>query len=120
MACSAVRLRVAREQGDRAAIRQAIAVLERAPAQNALARCELERAYEWSEQFAAARQPMEACVRLDPTPQKYYRLGMLYRKLGLPSLARKEIDLRNEMQAKMSGETAVGMNALQSFKLAVK
>ncbi len=120
VACSAVRLRVAREHDDRAAIRQAIAVLERAPAQSAIASCELARAYEWSEQFAAARRPMEACVRLDPTPQNHYRLGMLYRKLSLPTLARKEMDLRNEIQAKMSEETAVGMNALQSFKLAVK
>jgi tetratricopeptide (TPR) repeat protein len=120
VACSAVRLRVARDQDDTAAMRRAIAVLERAPAQNAIANCELARAHEWSRQFAAARQPMEACVRLDPTPQNHYRLGVLYRKLSLPNLARREMDLRNEIQAKMSEETAVGMNALQSFKFAVR
>jgi tetratricopeptide (TPR) repeat protein len=120
VACSAVRLRVAREQDDKATISTAIAVLERAPAQNVIARCELARAYEWSQRLPAARVQMEACVSLDPTPQNHYRLGMLYQKLGLSSLARREMALRNQIQAKMTQETAVGMNALQSFKLAFK
>ena len=50
VACSAVRLRVAREHDDKTAIRQAITVLEKAPAENVTARCELARAYEWSHQ----------------------------------------------------------------------
>lgn len=120
IACSAVRLRVAREHDDAATIRQAIAVLEQAPHDNALARCELARGYEWSNQLTAARVQMEACVRLDPTPQNHYRMGMLYQKLGLSSLAHEEMELRNQIQAKMSQQTAVGMNALASFKLAIK
>jgi tetratricopeptide (TPR) repeat protein len=120
IACSAVRLRVAREHDDAATIHQSIAVLERASPQDAEARCELARGYEWSNQLAAARVQMEACVRLDPTPQNHYRMGMLYQKLGLSSLALQEMELRNQMQAKMSQQTAVGMNALASFKLAIK
>ncbi|HEX4228474.1 MAG TPA: tetratricopeptide repeat protein [Bryobacteraceae bacterium] len=120
IACSAVRLRVAREHDDATTIRHSIAILERAPPDNALARCELARGYEWSNQLTAARVQMEACVRLDPTPQNHYRMGMLYQKLGLSSLAHQEMELRNQLQAKMSQQTAVGMNALASFKLAIK
>ncbi|HWF47840.1 MAG TPA: tetratricopeptide repeat protein [Bryobacteraceae bacterium] len=120
IACSAVRLRVAREHDDAKTIRQAITVLERAPPEDALARCELARGYEWSDQLPAARAQMEACVRLDPTPQNHYRMGMLYQKLGLSSLAHQEMELRNQIQAKMSQQTAVGMSALASFKLAIK
>jgi tetratricopeptide (TPR) repeat protein len=120
IACSAVRLRVAREHGDAGAIRRSIAVLERAPTEDALARCELARGYEWSNQLTAARKQMEACVRLDPTPQNHYRMGMLYQKLGLSNQAHEEMELRNQIQAKMSQQTAVGLNALASFRLAIK
>ena len=120
VACAAVKLRVAREQGDTASIGEAIKILERAPTEDATAGCELARAYEWSHQLEAARPRMETCVRLEPTPQNHYRLGILYEKLGLTTQAHNEMELRKQLQAKMSQETAAGMNALQSFKLAVK
>jgi tetratricopeptide (TPR) repeat protein len=120
VACSAVKMRVAREQGNGAAIQDAIRVLERAPAQDGMVRCELARAYEWSQQLKAAREPMEACAQLEPTPQNHYRLGMLYQKLGLSELAHREMELRNQIQANMSQETAVGMDALRTFKRAVQ
>jgi tetratricopeptide (TPR) repeat protein len=120
VACSAVRLRVAREAGDAATIRQAIIALEKAPAQNVTARCELARAYEWSHELNDARRAMEVCVSRDPTPQNYYRLGMLYQKLGLSDLAHRQMELRSQMLAKTSQETAAGMNVLGNFKLALK
>jgi tetratricopeptide (TPR) repeat protein len=120
IACSAVKLRVAREQDDAATIAAAIKVLERAPAQDAIAHCELARAYEWSQQLKAARGQMEVCVNLEPTPQNHYRLGIIYKRLGLPDLARNEMELRNQLQARMSEETAAGMNVLQTFKLATQ
>ena len=120
VACSAVQLRIAREKDDGAGISKAIASLERASNETGLASCELARGYEWSHQLEAARRQMEACVHLQPTPQNHYRLGMLYQRLGLAAQARQQMTLRNEAQAKMSEETAAGLNALQSFKLAVK
>lgn len=120
VACEAVQLRIAREKDDAAAIRKAIASLERAPNENGLASCELARGYEWSHQLGPARREMETCVRLDPTPQNHYRLGTLYQKLGLSNRAQQQMALRNEIQAKMSEETAAGLNALESFKLEIK
>ena len=63
---------------------------------------------------------MEVCVRLDPTPQNHYRLGLIYQKLGFTDLAHKEMELRNQIQAKMSQDTAAGMNALQTFQRSVQ
>ena len=119
-ACSAVHLRTARERDDEAAIRKSIATLERAPPGNALAACELARGYEWTHQLLDARQHMETCVSLDPTPQNHYRLGLLYRKLGLSKLAEREMALRGQLQAKMTEQTAAGLSALQDFKLSVR
>jgi tetratricopeptide (TPR) repeat protein len=118
--CSAARLRVAQEDDDMPAVSKAMAVLKDAPAQNAIARCELAKAYKWSHELEKARKQLEACVSLDPTPQNHYRLGMLYRDLGLTRLSYREFALRGEIQAKMGRETAAGLDALQAFKLALK
>jgi tetratricopeptide (TPR) repeat protein len=117
VACSAIRIRELRASDDLAGMHRAMAVLERAPAGNTVARCELGRAYEESNQLQAARPHMEACARLDSTPRNHYRLALLYRQLGLAAQARKELALRIEIQSKMSQETAVGMNALESFSV---
>jgi tetratricopeptide (TPR) repeat protein len=116
VACSAIRIRGLHANDDLARMRQAMALLERAPANNTVARCELGRAYEALNQLHAARSQMETCARLDSTPRNHYRLAMLYRKLGLKAQAREELALRTEIQKKMSQETAVGMNALASFR----
>jgi hypothetical protein len=63
---------------------------------------------------------MEACVKLDPLPQNLYRLALVYKKLGLTHLARKELDLRSEILQKMSEQTALGLNALQAFESPAK
>lgn len=120
LVCSALRLREARESGDSALEKQAIARLKRAPPESVVGRCELARAYEWTDQLASARTEMEACVRLNPIPQNHYRLGLLYKKMGLTELARQEMQIRNEILQKMSEETALGLNALQSFSYSAK
>ncbi len=113
--CSALKLRVARESGNGKLEQEAIAGLKLAPSDSVVGRCELARAYEWTEQWQPARAQMEACVRLDPIPQNHYRLGLLYSKIGLTELARRQMELRNQVLQKMSEETALGLNALQSF-----
>ncbi len=118
--CSALELRAARQSGDEKLTAKAMAVLKLTPADDALGRCELGRAYEWSGHAAQARTEMEACVRLDPTPQNLYRLGLLYKKLGLTELAEKEMERRNTMLRKMSEQTALGLNALAGLDLSAK
>ncbi len=114
--CSALSLRVARESGNTAMEQQAIAGLKLAPQESVVGRCELARAYEWTGQFEEARKQMEACVSLDPLPQNYYRLALLYKKLGLTELARQQLALRSQILERMSEQTALGLSALQAFE----
>ncbi len=58
---------------------------------------------------------METCVQLDPSPQNHYRLGLLYRKLGLADGAQKEMQQRNAVLQRMSEQTALGLAALQAL-----
>jgi tetratricopeptide (TPR) repeat protein len=114
--CSALQLRTARQTGDATLAAQAIGELKRAPEDSAIGRCELGRAYEWNGKLQDARTEMEACVRLDPSAQNHYRLALLYRRLGEPDLAHKEMELRTAILARMSEETALGLNALEGFE----
>ena len=118
--CSALKLRVARQNGDAALEQQAIAGLKLAPPESVVGRCELARAYEWTGQLEKARTEMEACVKLDPLPQNHYRLALLYRKLGMTELARQELELRSQILQKMSEQTALGLSALQRFESPAK
>lgn len=118
--CSALQLRVARERGDQKLTEQAIAGLKLAPADNAVGRCELGRAYEWTGKLPQARKEMEACVKLDTSPQNHYRLALLYRKLDEPELAHKEMELRTAILKQMSEETALGLHALQGFEYSAR
>jgi tetratricopeptide (TPR) repeat protein len=113
--CSALKLRLARQADDAAMQREAIAGLQRAPAGDVVGRCELARAWEWTNRLAEARAEMEACVKLDPSPQNHYRLGLIYKRLGLNELSQKEMEARKQVLDRMSEETALGLNALQSL-----
>ena len=111
--CSALQLRVARESNNAKLRDQAIEVLTRAPQTDAVSRCALGQAYEWSNQLAKARAATEACVALNPSPQSHYRLGLLYKRLGETASAQKQFAAREELLGKMSEETAVALGALQ-------
>lgn len=115
--CAAMRLRVAREQGDNAALESAIAELRAASPDSVVAHCELARALEWAARFEDARVEMETCVTLDPSsPQSHYRLGLLYKRLGLDALSTEQMQLRARLLEKMSEATAAGLDALRSFR----
>lgn len=115
LACSALDLRVARANGDTKLQTKALAALKLAPPDSVIGRCELARAYEWSNQLSKARTELEACVRLDPSPQNHYRLGLLYQKLGLNSLAQDQMKQREQLLSNMSEQTALGLGALQEL-----
>jgi tetratricopeptide (TPR) repeat protein len=113
--CSALKLRVARQTDDSAMQNLAIAALERA-SDDPVARCELARAFAWTDRLMEARREMEACIQFDPSPQNHYRLGLIYQRLGMNELSQKEMDRRNQMLEKMSEETALGLNALKTVR----
>jgi tetratricopeptide (TPR) repeat protein len=114
--CNALKLRAARESGDNALQAQAIAGLERAPEADVIGHCELARAREWTGRLPDARTEMEKCAAADPSPQNYYRLGIIYQRLGLAELARKQMELRQQVLAQMSEQTANGLSALKALQ----
>jgi tetratricopeptide (TPR) repeat protein len=115
LVCSALQLRIARATGDVNLERKATGDLKLAPATSVVGRCELARAYEWANQLEQARAELETCVRLDPSPQNHYRLGLLYKRLGLNSLAQDQMQQRNQVLRHMSEQTALGLSALQDL-----
>jgi tetratricopeptide (TPR) repeat protein len=118
--CSALELRVARAKNDTTMQGEAIAGLHHAPSADPIARCELGRAYEWTGQLAEARTEMEECVRLAPSPQNHYRLGIIYRELGLAQLADQEMAIRKRSLDSMSEEVARRAQAIQTFQYVIK
>jgi tetratricopeptide (TPR) repeat protein len=118
--CSALRLRIAHERADAVLEKEAVAGLKRAPADNAIGHCELGRAYEWEERWTNAREEMEACVRLDPSPQNRLRLGRIYSHLGLSELARQEVEKYKAALQNMSEESARRLSVIQGFEYTLK
>jgi tetratricopeptide (TPR) repeat protein len=118
--CNVLKLRFAMEKGDAALQRQMIQALQAAPPDAAIARCELGFAYDSANQLADARTQMEACVRLDPSPLNHYRLGRLYSRLGLPELARRQMELRNAVAQRLNEEVSRRENAVQAFRYVIK
>lgn len=114
--CSALELRVAREKDDGALFGEAIGGLKRAPRDNALARCELARAYEWKGRWSEARFEAEACVRLDPSPQNHFRLGRIYSQLGMAEPAHREMEEYKQGLRKVTDETARRLSIIQGFQ----
>jgi len=120
VACSALKSRAARESGDSALLAEAVAGLKRAPPDSAIARCELGRIYQAGGQWTEARPELEACVRLDPSPQNHYRLGMVYNKLGLPDQAHRQMELRSAAAARLANEVARRESTVQAFQYVLK
>lgn len=118
--CSALKLRAARETDDAKLRNDAIEELKGASADSAIARCELGRAYEWAGEWTQARAQMEECVRLNPSAETHYRLGLIYGQLELPELARKEMKLRNEAMQRASQDIARHQDAVQAFQYVLK
>jgi tetratricopeptide (TPR) repeat protein len=118
--CSVLKSRAARERGDPVLQSHATAELKRAPADSAAARCELGRVYQAAGQWSEARAEFEVCARLDPSPQNHYRLGLVYNRLGLLDLARKEMELRKAAEERKTEETTRRQNAVQAFQYLIR
>jgi tetratricopeptide (TPR) repeat protein len=114
--CNALKLRAARQSHDEAMEKEAIEALGRAPSDDPVARCEMARAREWTGRLEEARTEMEACLKFDPSPQNHYRMGLIYKRLGLNDLSQREMALRQQMLQRMSEETALGLSALKTLQ----
>ena len=118
--CNAIGLRIARAQDDSKLLADSVAGLRGAPQDDPIARCELGRGYQWTGQIENARTEMEACVKLDPSPQNHYRLGLIYRQLGLTEQAEREIAIRNKAMEAISEDAARRADAVQTFLFVIK
>jgi tetratricopeptide (TPR) repeat protein len=106
--CGGVLLRVSVESGDMShkpeilrRLQQAVRIAPQEP----VARCQLGKAFEWSQQWQAARAQLEKCVRLEPdSPEGHYRLARVYRRLGLSSLANRQSALQQQAAQRQSEE----------------
>jgi tetratricopeptide (TPR) repeat protein len=114
--CSALKLRLSRETGDPAMEAEAIAGLKRAPPADPVAHCELARAWEWTGRLPEARAEMETCLKFASTPQNHYRMGLVYKRLGLDDLSRKEMEIRQQLLQGMPDETALDLNVLRTLR----
>ncbi len=114
--CAAAKLRA---DGDDSAAFADLKLL--AFSQGGTLRCELARAYEWREQWAAARGEMEACVKwASQNPQHHYRLARIYQRLGLTELARREAELQRATTRQAAEEVERREQAVQSFQYVLK
>ncbi|HCC56233.1 MAG TPA: hypothetical protein DEQ47_03050 [Solibacterales bacterium] len=117
--CAAILLRLADENGDASGRSAIIAKLEaaaRSTPKDALARCQLGKAYEWANRLAQARVEMEACVALQPdATEGHYRLARIYRQLGLKDLAAEQNRLQQEASRRESDLSARRAETVEKF-----
>lgn len=114
--CAAAELR--RDREATGAFRE-LQIAARTTPDNAVARCELGRAYEWREQWDAARTEMETCVRLDSTAQNHYRLARIYTRLGLNELAQQQMAEQKEIARRAGEEAERRQRAIQAFQYVI-
>lgn len=114
--CAAAKLRANRDDAS------AFANLKRlASSQGGVLHCEVARAYEWREQWTAARGEMEACVKSAPhNPQYHYRLARIYQRLGMADQARHETELQKSTTRSAAEEVERREQAVQSFQYVLK
>jgi Tfp pilus assembly protein PilF len=118
--CSALELRLARDNNDKGSEKRSIEVLRAAPSNNATAACALGQAYAWNDRPQDARARLEDCVRLDPTPQNHYHLAQIYQKLGKTDLAREQLEARSRLLKRLSDQTARAAESLKAVEPRIK
>lgn len=117
--CGGVLLRIAEESGDASRkpeilrrLREAVQIAPQEPA----ARCQFGKALEWSQQWPLARTQLEKCVRLSPDSlEGHYRLGRVYRRLGLPALSIEQTNLQQQAAKKQSEESTRRTDTVTRF-----
>ena len=117
--CGGTLLRVSEDSGDtarRAEILRRLQLAVRVAPNEPVARCQLGKAYEWTQQWTEARAQMEQCVRLDPgSPEGHYRLARVYRRLGLAARASEQTKLQEQAAQRQSEESTRRANTVKKF-----
>lgn len=117
--CGGVLLRAAEDSGDDARKPEILRRLQHAvriAPQEPLARCQLGKAFEWSQQWSQARIQLEKCVQLDPdSPEGHYHLARVYRRMDLSSLADKQTTLQQQAAQRQSEESTKRTNTVTRF-----
>jgi tetratricopeptide (TPR) repeat protein len=114
--CAAVRLRANRDDASAFGDLQQLA-----QPGDPVGHCELARAYEWREDWEAARPEMEACVKLEPgNPQHHYRMARIYQRLGLAAEAQRETELQKETARRAADEVQRREQAVQVFQYVIR
>ncbi len=117
--CGGILLKVARESGDESRRAEIIRRLQHAALagpKEPVARCQLGKAFEWTEQWRQAKPEVEACVRLDPgSPDGHYQLSRIYRRLGLTALANRQTALQEAAARRQSEESVRRTESVTRF-----
>ncbi len=117
--CGAIRLRTAKESGDQRGLSEIVSRLKssaREKPREALAHCQLGKAYEWQNRWEQARTEMETCVALEPnTAEGHYRLARVYRQLGLHTKAAEQNRLQEQAVVRESEASVRRAEAVQKF-----
>lgn len=116
--CGALHLRMAHDRGNRptAQILQRLRKAARLDPKDSTARCELGKALDWAQQWPAARQELEVCVRLDPNSIfAHYLLSQIYGRLGKETLAMKQAQLHNDAVQRMVKANSERDRTLKKF-----
>lgn len=117
--CGGAMLRVAVESGDTSGKQEILRTLEHAARiapNEPVARCQLGKALEWTQQWTEARAQMEQCVRLDPdSPEGHYRLARVYRRLGLSAQASRQTALQQQAAQRQNEESTRRADTVKRF-----
>jgi tetratricopeptide (TPR) repeat protein len=117
--CGGILLRLERESADdsrRAEILRRLQHAARVGPRESVARCQLGKAFEWTEQWREAKPEMEACVRLDPnSPDGHFQLSRIYRRLGLTTQADQQTGLQEAAANRQSEESVRRSESVTRF-----
>jgi len=100
--------------GRPAILRRAAPASSRSPVRlecNGLQPAETPRGAREGRRFEQAHTEMESCLLLDPSPQTHFRLGLIYRRLGLDELSQIEMDVRKPLLRKNVRRDGGGLSA---------
>ncbi|HUY13291.1 MAG TPA: tetratricopeptide repeat protein [Terriglobia bacterium] len=122
--CGALLARSEHEQGNPAPSQDAMRRLEAAARLNpndAIARCELGKAYEEMKQWQPARESLEVCARLTPdSAEVHYRLARVCQALRDGPCAKQQTQLHDEAVKKVVTQNAAHDRTLRKFLYTMK
>ena len=122
--CGALLARAEHERGNPAPSQDAMRRLEAAARLNpddAIARCELGKAYEEMKQWQPARENLEFCARLTPeSAEVHYRLARVCQALRDEPCAKQQTQLHDEAVKKVVTQNAAHDRTLRKFLYTMK